>query len=223
MDTNTEKPTSRPEESLLSKSSKRGGVKPLAVLLIIALAVLVFRNTVFKPQHAFGMYEVMTREFATGITERVPDGAAVVIVARDDTSFRRTPYTKKQVEQLTGLLTKSGLSILDTAWVDDKSTSTAEIEASSFLSVHEAYPDADAIISVSGIPDDSELEKITSLPALFCITDSIDDGEKAIEMGLVDFMICRRVPSDGDPYNYKTPSTAREWFDECYKILTPAK
>jgi hypothetical protein len=203
-----------------------------AALIVIIICVLSIGRSIGPGKVAgSGPYIDMARIEAEETANFLGDGKQVVVFAFATTADHKV--LRKRNRTFIEALDKSGAEVIATEELgaidapqmpEMAMMGVMGVPMAEFLRIADAYPDADAIVSLVGVPyvDLNKLDEIPdSFPTLIVASGVSDMGMPAgplLNAGILHMAIIPRYADT--PYEGTGEATARELFEQSFQVVT---
>jgi len=188
----------------------------VALIAVIVLSIgMIFWSGNQKPQSEGALIFSGVLETAASETARLvgKHGKVIVVTA----TCARCQSSEPLFRLLTG---KHGMQIVARAEIPITPDMQVTLPLSKYRELVEAHPDADAIVSLAGLPVPLPENLQAPHPKLIVLRNGNPTEVKPLlENGFVDVAI---VPRQLVKYDKKhLPKTPHEWFDSQFQVVTP--
>ncbi len=211
----------------INVSEKKAPYAIGAAILVIIISILSIGRTIGPGKVAgSGPYIDMASIEAEETANSLGDNKRVVVIAYATTADHKVLRARNRT--FIEALDKSGAEVIATEELGAKDgpqiseVAMVGVPMTEFLRVADAYPNADAIVSLVGVPyaDLNEIDELPdSFPALIVAGGVNDMGmpvSPLFDAGILHMVIIPRYAA----YEGTDESTARELFDQSYQVVT---
>lgn len=196
----------------------------VAVLAIIAAGAVIYRTQFQgRPDEATKLPEGLGTAAAEEVATLLSNQGKVALILPQRGTYK-DPVVELQRAAFAKALTRSkGLSLIATESIEMERPGTmgaGGMDPEQFREIVQRHAGADAFVTLAGFPEFPKAALASMTGKKFVVVGSAGPQLKALlTSGTVQVAILPRTRPAADG---KKPSTAREWFNFTYEVVTPA-